>query len=262
MADGAAGWDDYASFYDWENARTLGRRDVPFWRRMAADRDGRLLELGCGTGRILVPLARAGLDIVGVDRSESMLAFARRRLRRAREARHAAIVRADIRNLPFHARSFGLVMAPYGMLQSLTRDEDLSSTLGSVARVIAPGGLFGVDLVPDLPRWPEYENKLALRGRDRAGRTISLRESVRQDRRRGLTVFHQVYVRRTGRRAERREFSLTFRTLSVEQTRERLERAGFAIEAVLGDYTGEPWDPRADVWVILARRMQRSSAQR
>lgn len=254
MHDGTAGWDEYAAFYDWENARTLGRRDVLFWRRLAAEHGGRVLELGCGTGRLLVPLARAGADIVGVDRSEPMLAYARRRLRRARDAPHSSIVRADIRSLPFQAHSFGMVMAPYGMLQSLTREEDLAATLASVARIIEPGGLFGVDLVPDLPRWPEYENRVTLRGRDRAGRTITLRESVRQDRRRGLTIFHQVYRRRAGRRSEQREFSLTFRTLSVQEIRARLERAGFAIAAVLGDYAGGPWDPRADVWVMLARR--------
>ena len=49
-------------------------------------------------------------------------------------------------------------------------------------------------------------------------------------------------------------FSLTFRTLSVRQMAKRLEAAGFSIEAILGDYQGGPWDERADVWVILARK--------
>ena len=49
-------------------------------------------------------------------------------------------------------------------------------------------------------------------------------------------------------------FSLTFRTLSVPQMSARLEAAGFNVEAVLGDYRGGPWDSRADVWIILARR--------
>ena len=52
-AEGWRGWDEYAPFYDWENARTVGRRDVPFWQRLAASQEGRVLELGCGTGRIL-----------------------------------------------------------------------------------------------------------------------------------------------------------------------------------------------------------------
>src|ERR1700716_406040 len=78
VREGWQGWDEYAPFYDWENARTLGRRDVPFWRRVAADATGPVLELGCGTGRVTRPLARAGIDIVGVDRSGAMLARAAR----------------------------------------------------------------------------------------------------------------------------------------------------------------------------------------
>jgi hypothetical protein len=56
--EGHHGWDEYAPFYDWENARTFGRRDVPFWQRLVAARGGRVLELGSGTGRV-TPLAKA-----------------------------------------------------------------------------------------------------------------------------------------------------------------------------------------------------------
>src|SRR5258706_1095725 len=90
--EGWQGWDQYAPFYDWENARTLGRRDVPFWRRVALDARGCLLELGCGTGRISVPLARAGVEVIGIDRSQLMLARAARRRDRVRLGRPLGIV--------------------------------------------------------------------------------------------------------------------------------------------------------------------------
>ena len=86
MAEGWHGWDEYAAFYDWENARTVGRRDVTFWRGLAARAKGRVLELGCGTGRVLVPVARDGRRIVGIDRSTPMLDRARAKLARARAA--------------------------------------------------------------------------------------------------------------------------------------------------------------------------------
>ena len=145
--DGAAGWDDYAPFYDWENARTVARRDVGFWQRLALAQTGPVLELGCGTGRIAVPVARTGADLVGIDRSAPMLAKARTRLRRAGLADRVLLVRGDIRALPFRRRRpFSLVMAPYGMLQSLTREADLTATLASVHSVVGPRGLLAVDL--------------------------------------------------------------------------------------------------------------------
>ena len=123
-----------------------------------------------------------------------------------------------------------------------------------MARVLRPGGLFALDLVPDLPRWSEYRRRTSLQGRRDARTTVTLVESVRQDRRRKLTIFDQEYVERRGRNRTIHRFALTFRTLSVPQVARRLERAGFAVQSILGDYQGGPWDARADVWVIIAKK--------
>jgi SAM-dependent methyltransferase len=256
IPDGAAGWDAYAPFYDWENAQTLGRRDVPFWRRVAAGVDGLVLELGCGTGRVSTPLARAGVHLVGIDLSAPMLDRARRRsFAKPAAGRHrTGLIRGDIRRLPFRTGAFSMVIAPYGILQSLTRPRDLSDTLAAVARVLRPGALFGMDLVPDVPNWREYRNRVQLRGRSR-GAQLTLIESVSQDRRRRLTTFEQRYVERRGRDSREHQFTLTFRTLSVPAMVRQLERAGFVVESVLGDYRGRPWDARADVWILLAKRV-------
>lgn len=254
-AEGWTGWDAYAPFYDWENAQTVRRRDVAFWRRLAAAQSGRVLELGCGTGRITVPVARAGAVIVGIDRSEPMLQRGRQRLRRAR-LRNASLVRGDIRHLPFRRRAgFTLVMAPYGILQSLTREKDLRETIAAVHGVLPREGLFVVDLVPDLPAWDEYARRRSLAGRTPAGTQLTLIESVRQDTRRRLTIFDQEYVERRGGRRRVHRFSLTFRTLSVPQMSRRLEAGGFRVRAVLGDYDGGPWDLRSDAWVLVADRV-------
>jgi SAM-dependent methyltransferase len=252
--EGWHGWDDYAPFYDWENTRTVGRRDVRFWQRLAARIGGPALELGCGTGRVLVPLVRAGASIVGVDRSAAMLRRARRRLSRGGLAGRGRLVRGDIRALPFTDARFDLVIAPYGILQSLLSDRDLTATLSSVASVLTPGGVFGMDLVPDVPHWAEYDRHVALRGRRGRGTRVTLIESVRQDRRRGLTLFDQEFVEVRGRERHVRRFTLTFRTLPVRTLTGRLARAGFRVDAVLGDYDGRPWDPRASTWLLLARK--------
>ena len=259
--EGHHGWDDYAPFYDWENARTFGRRDVPFWQRLVTGRGGRVLELGCGTGRVTVPLGKTrAASVVGIDRSAAMLVRGQRRLRRARLS-NVALLRGDIRHLPFAPGTFDTVIAPYGILQSLLRERDSAATLAAVAGVLGPGGVFGLELVADLPAWKEYRRRVTLKGRrGRAGRPITLLESVRQDTDRGLTFFDQEFVEGLGRDARRHRFTLAFRTVSIPQMARRLETAGFEVTAILGDYRGGPWDPRAEVWILLARK--RSSASR
>jgi ubiquinone/menaquinone biosynthesis C-methylase UbiE len=261
QAEGWQGWDTYAPFYDWENAQTLGRRDVSFWQRVASEAKGPVLELGCGTGRVSIPLAKSGVNLIGIDRSQPMLDRATARIRKSkvqksqirqqiRKSSHPQILkssgsplllRGDIRYLPFE------------ILQSLTRPRDLTAALESVARVLCPGGVFGVDLVPDVPKWREYSNRVQMRGRVR-GAKLTLIESVSQDAKRRLTRFEQTYVEQRGTVTRKHRFDLTFRTLSVPQMTRQLERAGFVVDAVLGDYRGRPWDDRADVWIIMARR--------
>lgn len=254
--DGTAGWDDYAPFYDWENARTLGRRDVPFWLRMTGAVEGQVLELGCGTGRVTMPLAHEGVRLVGVDRSGEMLTRARRRVARQRRGARPALVRADIRALPFPAGAFPMVMAPYGILQSLLSERDLRATLADVARVVAHDGIFALELVADLPSWGEYSKRVSLKGRrSPGGSQITLIESVRQDAPKGRTIFDQEFVERRGRAVRRHSFALTFRTLSVPQMSRRLSGAGFRVEAVLGDYDGGPWHRQADAWILIARKV-------
>jgi SAM-dependent methyltransferase len=245
-------WDKYAPFYDWENARTMGRRDLAFWKQFAGAR-GRGLELGCGTGRLLVPLARGGASLVGIDLSAGMLDRARARSSRLPRHRRPRLLRGDISALPLRSGSMSYVFAPYGVLQSLTSDAAFDSTIAEAARVLTTGGRLGIELVPDLADWETYQKQTRFSGR-LGGRRIRLVESVRQDRPRGLTIFDEEFTLGAGAHARVHRFSLTFRTLSMRDVLARLERVGLEIESVQGSYAGGVWTEDADVWIIIARR--------
>lgn len=96
----------------------------------------RLLELGVGTGRIALPVAAAGCDVVGIDLSAEMLASLAPHLRRPPGAR-VSLVRGDVAALPFHPRVFDGVMATH----VLHLVPDWQAVLGGIARVLRPGGL-------------------------------------------------------------------------------------------------------------------------
>jgi SAM-dependent methyltransferase len=190
-----------------------------------------------------------------------MLDIARRRLKKLRPNVRPVLIRADIRSLPIATASAALVIAPYGVLQSLVRDDDLARALAETARVLRPGGRLIADLVPDLPKWTPYRGRVRMRGKGKRGTTVTLVESVRQDRRRGLTIFDETFVERpvgrsNGRksRSTTQHFSLTFRTLPLRETRRRLVRAGFRIDAVYGGYRGQPWTPGSETWLVVARK--------
>lgn len=251
--EGWQGWEEYAEFYDWENARTMGRRDLAFWREFVSRARGPVLELGCGSGRVTMPLARSAPFVIGIDRSRAMLERARRRAKRV--GQRPRLVQADVTALPFLPESFSAVVAPYGILQSLLSDSALSRLLDGIVRTLAPGGRFGLELVPDVPRWAEVDRNVSLVGLDGPnGLPVTLIETVRHDRARRLTTFEHEFLEGTGRARRSLRFTIRFRTVRVPTLLARLERAGLRVEATFGGYRDEPWTEDADTWIVLASK--------
>ena len=124
-----------AELYDWELAHVSGRghQDLAFYAGLAAGRAGPVLELGCGTGRLTVPL-----DAVGLDIDPAMLQMARRRGARR-------LVRADMRRFAFAGR-FSLVAIPYNTLQLLASDAEVTACLRAAADHLLPGGVVGFEV--------------------------------------------------------------------------------------------------------------------
>lgn len=102
-----------------------------------------VLDLGCGTGNHAVPLARAGFEVIGVDRSPAMLAEAQRKARTAGVL--VRLVAGDIRRFEFH-REFDAAQMMFAVLGYQIEDTDVVATLDSVRRHLAPGGVLAFDV--------------------------------------------------------------------------------------------------------------------
>jgi SAM-dependent methyltransferase len=139
------------ALYDYEYRRR--RADVTFYRELARRRGAdRILELGAGTGRVTVPLARDGRQVVAVDRSETMLSRLRDRITRLPSPVAARItpVAGDLRSFSVGGR-FPLVIAAFNVLEHLYTRTDVAACLQQVAAHLAPGGAFAFDVqLPDL----------------------------------------------------------------------------------------------------------------
>src|SRR4051812_451341 len=130
------------------------RADVAFYVEEAARVDGKILELASGTGRVLIPIARAGKEIVGVERSRQMLDRCRENLAaepadvRSRVTLHDA----DMRDFALSER-FALAIIPFRPMQHLISVDDQLSCLDAVRRHLVPGGTLIFDVFnPDLAR--------------------------------------------------------------------------------------------------------------
>ncbi len=114
--------------------------DAPFYKRLIPSPQAQVLELGCGTGRVTVPLAASCGYIHGIDRSPAMIAICRQKLERADIG--AAKVRVevgDITNLDL-GRKFDLIVAPYRVMQNLETDREVEGLFECIRKHLAPDG--------------------------------------------------------------------------------------------------------------------------
>jgi SAM-dependent methyltransferase len=121
----------------------------PHYRALAQQAGGPVLELACGTGRLTLPIARDGYEMVGLDTSPAMLASARRKA--VGQGLHVTFVEGDMRDFDL-GRRFALVILSCNSLSHLTEPEDLSMALAAIRRHLRPGGLFAFDVVLPDPR--------------------------------------------------------------------------------------------------------------
>jgi len=134
-----------ASFYDWECRQILGSQsdDVALIVSLAREFGGPVLELGCGTGRITLPLAMSGLEVAAMDRNPWMLSHLRRKLEAAPVEVRAMVkvVEGDICNFDLDTQ-FSFVIAPYNALCYILDPGQLRNCLTSVHRHLKRGGHF------------------------------------------------------------------------------------------------------------------------
>src|SRR5204863_1931340 len=127
-------WANTAPFYDLDLEGV--EDDVDMYREFASRQGDSVLELGCGTGRVAVPLAEAGLKVTGVDLSAGMLAVARKRAGKL----PLTCLEGDMRSVRLR-RKFETVLIPFGSLQHMATPDEVAEALATAAHHLARGGI-------------------------------------------------------------------------------------------------------------------------
>ena len=236
--------------YDSLFGRAIGGVDLAFWLRQANRYGGPILELGCGTGRLAIPLAREGFAVTGIDRSEAMLDQAR--TKSAQDGVSVAWVNADMRDFDL-GQPFTLVIIPNNTLCHILHLDDFEAFLSCVGRHLAPDGRFIIDVfVPKMElcinqpgkRLPfaEYDDPYG-RGRVVVQESY-VYESDTQIKR--ITTHYRI----PGEDAEI-EASLVLRMYFPQELDALLRYNGFVLDAKYGTYEQEAFSSESEKQLII-----------
>ena len=128
---------DVAKYYDYN---TDFPNDISFYRKLIPSTKAAVLELGCGTGRVLIPLSHHCSFSYGIDISRAMISICRNKIKKANiPLVKARIKKGDITNFNLHME-FDLIIAPFRVLQNLETDEEVNGMFNCIHRHLAPGG--------------------------------------------------------------------------------------------------------------------------
>lgn len=247
-------YETFAGFYDALREERPGETD--FYVEQARRCGGAVLEVGCGTGHVLLPVASSGSEVWGIDSSEAMLRVLEGKLerlaRRTGERLRVTLRREDMRDFAL-GRRFGLVMIPFHTFQHLMDPEEQRGCLRCVRRHLTPEGRLVMDVAgfdPDsLPRRQvpiRLETHGTLRHPDMAGE-LETRFSVEMD----PTTGRAIQTRSLRRGAEELvRASVEVKYLRSGELDAALEAAGFRVLRRLGGFAGEPFAPGGEqVWI-------------
>jgi SAM-dependent methyltransferase len=136
-----------AKYYDGAYAAKLDLVDLPFYLDLAEQTGGPVLEIACGTGRVLLPIARKGIEICGVDNSLPMLEVLHRNLAREPQevCQRITVHEGDMRTFRLN-RKFPLVMIPFRPMQHMFTVEDQVAALRTAAAHLADTGTLAFDV--------------------------------------------------------------------------------------------------------------------
>ena len=260
---------DFGALYD---AIPLysARGDVAFYVAEAA-RHGEgsaVLELGCGTGRVLVPLARAGHVVTGIDSSENMLARCRANLAKEPQAvrERVSLHQADVRDFDVPkpkkrdgGAGFALAIAPFRVFQHLLTVEDQLRCLATVRAHLAPRGRLVFDVFN--PHFTKMTSDRSAEAEDTAEVPVGDGRYVRRTARvprvhwvDQVSDVELIYYVRTGDNAERFVQSFQMRWYGAAELEHLLTRSKFRIENIYGDLSRGPLRDDSPEMVVVAVR--------
>ena len=237
-----------ATFYD-ATVPYRQREDVAFFVDMARESGGQVLEVGCGTGRVLIPMARSGVAITGLDASPAMLKVCRSSLEREPEnvRDRVTLVQGDMRNFGLDER-FALATLPFRPFQHLLEVEEQIACLGCIHTHLKEGGRLVLDIFnPMIERlteesYPtEFEREPSATFEDGSEMVRSSRMIAPDIARQRIDIELRHDITFPDGRKEQYVENMTLRYFFRYEVEHLLARCGFEVENLYADYARTPF---------------------
>ena len=252
--------DAFARLYDVDLVEDPG--DLDLYLALATRADGPILELAAGTGRLAVPLARAGHDVTAVDLDPAMLARLRRHAADAGAPveRRLDVVEADLLDVRLPAAGeFGLAFIALNSLFLLATRDAQRQAFRTIAAHLAPGGLAAVDVwLPDADDLGRFDGRMILeyvRDDPETGRQVTKVAAAQHDAATGIvnltSIFEEGAAGESTGRWIRRD---VLRLVSADELRDFATAAGLEVETVAGDYDLGPLGAGNDRAIVVATK--------
>jgi SAM-dependent methyltransferase len=229
--------------------------DLPFLREMARRADGSLLELMCGTGRLLLPLAEAGFTITGVDNSPAMLAVARAHMEETGLGDRITLVQGDVRDVNLPAGAFSLAFVAVNSFMHLETVRDQLACLTNVRGALQRQGLLILDLFnPNPAEILREDNRLVLeREYQLNGRHVQKFVAIDSDAAAQISRVTFLYDETDAEGCvTRRTTRFVLRWFYRFEIEHLLARAGFMTRAVYGSYDLAEYESTSPRMIVVA----------
>lgn len=251
---------EYPEYYDGAHGRT---HDLRFFLDYARACGSPILELACGTGRLLVPVAEAGYCVTGVDVSPGMLSLCRRRVERLALAERVSLVEADMAAFDLPEKKFSLAYIPLRSFAHLFSQEEQVACLQRTHDHLRPGGLFIVAafaLSHAVAARDTEESFRVLMEFDLPGgrRVVQHQRFLRYDPGSQVLYFEFKFEEHDseGRPVRERTVPMPMRYTSRYELQLLMERVGFEVVDVFRDYERQPFNGKGEI-IMVGRKSGR-----
>lgn len=248
-------FDSWAEIYDLIHVDLTD--DIKFYVEEALFSNGEILEIGCGTGRVTIPIAQTGANVTAVDISEAMLKTLSSKI--YPNNINLKPIKMDMRYLSLPNR-FDLIIIPFHGFQSLIQYEDQSACLESLRNHLARDGTLIIDLfIPDMNMLEQEQNKVYF-----------IKNILLPDDNRSITLWHSsrfdipnqiistklfIDINENGRMIESQVKDFSLRYIHRYEAEYLFKNSGFKLKNLFGDFDRNNFGPNSEemIWELTPK---------